>query len=537
MRIRHINKTVFDKNYSTDNIIEVVMWAYENETDSQITELARTLRGANDTETCRNVWQYLIDKVQYIADGVNQDIKTPARLIHDGTGDCKSYSLFTACILRELGIKHFFRFVSYDKRKEATHVYVVAIIDNKELPIDAVAFVQARCRFGNEIKNTYRADMSEIGKIRYLAGVNGNASMGDTIPTPEAIKDYLNSEAFQVWLGEESEGSLTMAKGYLLSEWDKFWTVAAYVRSESQFVEALNNLQYIGAMLRAYNELRHDNEQLQRAGRVFSHLMNARAFDNPEAGTQTRDFFSDKQNDTVMFLLASADELPENDFTATWNELVVANNTPYRINGKFASIGAVQDIRTSLKQTGGYYIYNYGIPSTDITKYSTAVRSKRSTQQMIMNRNTAVINTLSTAETQNLAYSGCTETFGATPAQAISDLKNGKINGTTRIGAPVTMAFILGTISTIIGLVGDIIGWFKKSEVPSNTTIQGGVFSPNDFPSSSGGSGNSGGSGGSASVLPGSLTEAGMSWVLPMLLIGGALFMTQKPKGKGKKKN
>jgi hypothetical protein len=98
-------------------------------------------------------------------------VRTPARLVHDRTGDCKSYSLFTAVILRYLRIQHVFRFVSYSTAKEATHVYVVAFDKGREIVIDAVAKQQLNYDFGYEKQYNYRCDMAKGGtKISYLAG-------------------------------------------------------------------------------------------------------------------------------------------------------------------------------------------------------------------------------------------------------------------------------------------------------------------------------------------------------------------------------
>ncbi len=100
-------------------------------------------------------------------------VRTPARLVHDGTGDCKSYSLFTAVILRYLRIKHVFRFASYSPQREATHVYVVAFDGSREIVIDAVAKQQLNSPFGFEKKYNYKCDMANGGtKISYLAGFN-----------------------------------------------------------------------------------------------------------------------------------------------------------------------------------------------------------------------------------------------------------------------------------------------------------------------------------------------------------------------------
>jgi len=187
MKIKNINE-VLHTSGSTDDIIDAVMYAYEIEKDVQIREFAQRFVGKDKYQTCKNIWAYLVDNIRYKADSSGTDgemIRTPARLIHDKTGDCKSYSLFTAVILRYLGIPHFFRFVSYNKQKKATHVYVVAC---NNIVIDAVATAQLKYPFDKEVKYTYRADMAERGtKISYLAGIPVN-SVGAFTPLSDALR-------------------------------------------------------------------------------------------------------------------------------------------------------------------------------------------------------------------------------------------------------------------------------------------------------------------------------------------------------------
>ena len=171
MQIRNINRVITTEG-DTSDIINVVMYAYDSETDPQIKVLAEQLRGATDYETCQNIWQYLIDNITYKADsdGTNGElVRSPARLVHDGVGDCKSYSIFTATVLRYLGIPCVFRFASYSNKKEATHVYIVA---QGNIIIDAVAHVQLNYDFNQEVKYTYHCDMANgKTKISYLAGL------------------------------------------------------------------------------------------------------------------------------------------------------------------------------------------------------------------------------------------------------------------------------------------------------------------------------------------------------------------------------
>ena len=90
-------------------------------------------------EMCERVFAYLVENVEYkLDDDGSQFIKSPARLLADGCGDCKSLTMFIACCLHCLGIKHIIRFVNYDGGSQYTHVYPVAIDERgREIILDA----------------------------------------------------------------------------------------------------------------------------------------------------------------------------------------------------------------------------------------------------------------------------------------------------------------------------------------------------------------------------------------------------------------
>ena len=95
--------------------------------------------GLSVDDKCQAVFGYMVNNTQYRLDdeGV-QMIKSPARLIADGCGDCKSYTMFIASCLHCLDIPCIVRFVNFDGGKQYTHVYPVAIDEQgNEIPLDA----------------------------------------------------------------------------------------------------------------------------------------------------------------------------------------------------------------------------------------------------------------------------------------------------------------------------------------------------------------------------------------------------------------
>ena len=102
-------------------------------------ELISNLHGESVDDKCEAIFAYLVENVEYKLDEDGQQfIKSPARLLSDKCGDCKSLTMFIACCLHCLGVKHIIRFVNYDGGKQFTHVYPVAIDENgNEIILDA----------------------------------------------------------------------------------------------------------------------------------------------------------------------------------------------------------------------------------------------------------------------------------------------------------------------------------------------------------------------------------------------------------------
>lgn len=102
-------------------------------------ELVSQLQGLSVDEACRAIFAYLAEHVRYKLDPEGkQYIKSPARLLKDGNGDCKSLTMFLCCCLHCLRIDHIFRFVNFDGGRQYSHVYAVAIDERgNEIVLDA----------------------------------------------------------------------------------------------------------------------------------------------------------------------------------------------------------------------------------------------------------------------------------------------------------------------------------------------------------------------------------------------------------------
>lgn len=170
-------------------------------------QFASQFRRDTEIDTARAIFDYIILNIRYREDppGV-QWIKTPARLLADAEGDCKSMAIFTASMLYHLGIPFAFRFVSFTPDNNITHVYIVTrtgiIIDPVErTPDNRPIFNYAR---PYSYKKDYPMDTTRISRL------SGTGTYTDT------DTDYMLGTDFT---------TNTVALNYLLSELDLTTTI------------------------------------------------------------------------------------------------------------------------------------------------------------------------------------------------------------------------------------------------------------------------------------------------------------------------
>ena len=106
-------------------------------------------KGDTEKETAKKIYNFLKSNIKYVEDSIHfQDIRLPNRLIKDGKGDCKSFAMFTASILENLGIPYKFVYTSYTSSKVSQHVYIQT---DSGIIIDAVW-----TKFNDEKPYTYK---------------------------------------------------------------------------------------------------------------------------------------------------------------------------------------------------------------------------------------------------------------------------------------------------------------------------------------------------------------------------------------------
>lgn len=157
--------TFYDGN--TDDIIRQIVRTHPKSVLT-VAEFSKHLAGKNTAETLLNIHRFIRTFIKYKLDTEGtQKIKTASRTWYDKFGDCKSYSIFTASILQNLGIPFSYRFVSYSSSDQPTHVYV--IVGNT-----VIDCCLPKC--GDEKKYTFKKDLSmtQISELSGPPGRKGN---------------------------------------------------------------------------------------------------------------------------------------------------------------------------------------------------------------------------------------------------------------------------------------------------------------------------------------------------------------------------
>jgi hypothetical protein len=135
----------------------------------QVKEMAVSFSGSSDQETCKKIFDFLKNSINYEADGANQIIRYPSALLKTKKGDCKSYSLLTAAILNNLKIPCRFVLQSFNEDPTPSHIYVETLSGVK---CDAVWG-----KFNSEKPSTFKYYIPM--NVKYMSGIGGVKTMGN----------------------------------------------------------------------------------------------------------------------------------------------------------------------------------------------------------------------------------------------------------------------------------------------------------------------------------------------------------------------
>ena len=135
-------KNIYMMDGNNQDIVKCWCQCYEqfkNQPQELVSDLRISGTGQSVDDKCQAVFGYMVDNTYYRLDNDGEQlIKSPGRLLADGCGDCKSYTMFIASCLHCLGIPCKVRFVNFDGGNQFTHVYPVAIDEQgREIIMDA----------------------------------------------------------------------------------------------------------------------------------------------------------------------------------------------------------------------------------------------------------------------------------------------------------------------------------------------------------------------------------------------------------------
>lgn len=127
--IRNPNGSVYETLDYMQDIVRRTLY--------QTQKIARLLKGKTLEQTCRNVFNFCYQHIQYKLDDVGlEQLRQPSRSWKDrATGiDCDCFSIFISSILTNLGIAHSFRIIELKNKGYFQHVYVIVrVAKNKQV--------------------------------------------------------------------------------------------------------------------------------------------------------------------------------------------------------------------------------------------------------------------------------------------------------------------------------------------------------------------------------------------------------------------
>ena len=175
------------KNANVTHTVEFIPKVV-NETLNQTKKVAHLLKGKTIYETCKNIWHFVYQHINYKKDQEGyEQIRSPSRRY--GV-DCDCYSVFISSILTNLGIAHILRITKYH-RDYFQHIYPIVPNDKKYITIDCVTD-----KFDYEVPFSEKKDYPM--DLQYLNGFDGDGmgelgkiikkNMAKKSPTPKTNK-------------------------------------------------------------------------------------------------------------------------------------------------------------------------------------------------------------------------------------------------------------------------------------------------------------------------------------------------------------
>lgn len=175
----------------TKDIIDQVVEADAYDLDD-VEEFAQEMRGGDIRQTCRNIFDFIVDNIQYKEDPDGQQwVCSPSWLYQRGYGDCKSFSKFIGSCLKQLNIDYLYRFCSGYASGDMHHVFVVAFDEaGRPIAIDATPDnANSRPTFGEEPYYVKKIDRRPAASKSAKVGNRGMGKREYTLNIPALSAD------------------------------------------------------------------------------------------------------------------------------------------------------------------------------------------------------------------------------------------------------------------------------------------------------------------------------------------------------------
>lgn len=454
--------TIKKRRGTTRDIINEVLNTYQD-TWHTTAELAESLRRGTEEETCRAVFDFIIENVNYNEDpdGV-QWIRTPARLLHDGEGDCKSMAILSASLLNNLRIPCFFRFVSFSKNNQITHVYTVT---ESGIIIDPVERVNGQPVFNYASDYTYKKDMNTT-QISRLSGIGAT----EDIYTPYMADTYFFDN--------------TIAENYLFSELDYLNT---YLNIYPDSREYLNQLDRVVVAYNLYQRAKGYEELMKRAGRVIQTMEDNNMFALATIDEESRTANLGILIESAIDMLLDNTTLSNSGVYVNWWQTQIASKD---YNGLSQAdidnyknkigIGSREEAKNALladmQKSAPYFLYLY-LGEEWVRKNKSlypAIYKKYKIEKALFESWVVNANKILDKQTiYNNLRSGFLKKQGLTPEQFIQQTIDGQKKTKVGVIDPVIWAAIIsGIVTIIIAVIEGIIQLCGQS-----------MQSPDNYPS------------------------------------------------------
>ncbi len=167
-----------------------------SKTKSQTSKLAAKLKGDSREATCRNVWNFCYNHIQYKKDHpLREQLRTPARTWHDRKAgvDCDCYSIFISSLLTNLSIPHGFRMAAY--KGDFQHVYVVVPASGSKVNAARDSYIvidPVVNKFNYEQPFNKKSDA--MASVTMLNGTSGLAGCDNQKPLIDRLVTYVPTQ-------------------------------------------------------------------------------------------------------------------------------------------------------------------------------------------------------------------------------------------------------------------------------------------------------------------------------------------------------